>query len=151
MKIQTPNSRTRASAAFTLIEIVITLTIIAILAGGSMMMYSSLIDTAKDSRVSSDMEKISLALQSYEGRALRVPTTEQGLQALVDKPTIEPVPDNYRPFMEELPKDPWGQPYKYRTPPQKSKKGYDLWTVGPDGADGTDDDIGNWKKPAATK
>jgi general secretion pathway protein G len=149
MKIQTPHPLTRPAAAFTLIEIVITLTIIAILAGGSMMMYSSLIDTAKDSRVSADMDKIALALQSYEGRALRVPTTEQGLQALVEKPTIEPVPDNYRPFMEELPKDPWGQPYKYRFPAQKSKKSYDLWTVGPNGADGDEDDIGNWKKPAA--
>lgn len=149
MKIQTPRPHTRPAAAFTLIEIVITLTIIAILAGGSMMMYSSLIDTAKDSRVSADMDKIALALQSYEGRALRVPTTEQGLEALVEKPTLEPIPENYRPFMEELPKDPWGQAYKYRFPAQKSKKSYDIWTVGPDGAEGTEDDIGNWKKAAA--
>lgn len=149
MKIRHPKSNTPRAAAFTLIEIVITLTIIAILAGGSMMMYSSLIDTAKDSRVSADMDKISLALQSYEGRALRVPTTEQGLEALVEKPTLEPIPENYRPYMEELPKDPWGQPYKYRFPAQKSKKSYDLWTVGPDGAEGTDDDIGNWKKSTA--
>ncbi|MFN0080087.1 MAG: type II secretion system major pseudopilin GspG [Prosthecobacter sp.] len=149
MKIRSSNSKTLHTAAFTLIEIVITLTIIAILAGGSMMMYSSLIDTAKDSRVDADMDKIALALLSYEGRTLRVPTTEQGLQALVEKPTIEPIPDNYRPFMEELPKDPWGQPYKYRFPAQKSKKPYDIWTLGADGQDGTEDDLGNWKKTAA--
>ena len=149
MKIHNSKSNAFQTAAFTLIEIVITLTIIAILAGGSMMMYSSLIDTAKDSRVVADMDRIALALQSYEGRSLRMPTTEQGLQALVEKPTTEPIPDNYKQFMEELPKDPWGQPYKYRFPAQKSKKGFDVYSVGPDGAEGTDDDIGNWKKPTA--
>jgi len=134
------------AAAFTLIEIVITLTIIAILASGSIYLLKGQIDSAKDTRVDSDLQAIGLGLQSYESRALRKPTTEQGLKALVEKPTIEPVPENYRSFMKEMPKDPWGQEYKYRIPPQKSKDDYDLWSVGPDGQDGTDDDIGNWKK-----
>jgi len=151
MKIRTSHSPTRSAAAFTLIEIVITLTIIAILASGSIYLLKGQIDSAKDTRVDSDLQAIGLALQSYESRALRMPTTEQGLMALVEKPTLEPVPENYRAFMEELPKDPWGQPYKYRFPAQKSKKTYDLWTVGPDGQDGTDDDLGNWKKSAVAK
>jgi general secretion pathway protein G len=109
------------------------------------------IDSAKETRANSDLQAIGLALQSYEARTLRIPTTEQGLMALVEKPTLEPIPENYRAFMEELPKDPWGQPYKYRFPAQKSKKTYDLWTVGPDGQDGTDDDLGNWKKSAVAK
>ena len=149
MKIRTPHYLSRHSSAFTLIEIVITLTIIAILASGSVMMYKHLIDDAKTSRVDKDIQDIGLALQSYEGKALRKPTTEQGLAALVEKPTIEPVPDSYRPYMKELPKDPWGAPYKYRLPAQKSKDDYDVWSVGPDGADGTADDIGNWKPGAA--
>jgi len=151
MKIRIPHSPTRSAAAFTLIEIVITLTIIAILASGSIYLLKGQIDSAKDTRVDSDLQAIGLALQSYESRALRMPTTEQGLMALVEKPTLEPIPENYRAFMEELPKDPWGQPYKYRFPAQKSKKTYDLWTVGPDGQDGTDDDLGNWKKSAVAK
>jgi len=151
MKIRTSHSPTRSAAAFTLIEIVITLTIIAILASGSIYLLKGQIDSAKDTRVDSDLQAIGLALQSYESRALRMPTTEQGLMALVEKPTLEPIPENYRAFMEELPKDPWGQPYKYRFPSQKSKKAYDLWTVGPDGQDGTDDDLGNWKKSAVAK
>jgi general secretion pathway protein G len=149
MKIRTSHFPARRTAAFTLIEIVITLTIIAILASGSIYLLKGQIDSAKDTRVDSDLQAIGLALQSYESRALRMPTTEQGLMALVEKPTLEPIPENYRAFMEEMPKDPWGQPYKYRFPAQKSKKSYDLWTAGPDGADGTDDDLGNWKKSAA--
>lgn len=150
MKIRTSNLKThRSAAAFTLIEIVITLTIIAILASGSIYLLKGQIDSAKDTRVDSDLQAIGLALQSYESRALRMPTTEQGLMALVEKPTLEPIPENYRAFMEELPKDPWGLPYKYRFPAQKSKKPYDLWTAGPNGIDGDEDDLGNWKKSAA--
>lgn len=148
MKIRHSKSSTR-STAFTLIEIVITLTIIAILASGSIYLLKGQIDSAKDTRVDSDLQAIGLALQSYESRALRMPTTEQGLKALVEKPTIEPIPENYRAFMEEMPKDPWGQEYKYRFPAQKSKKPYDVWSVGADGQDGTEDDMGNWKKTAA--
>ncbi|WP_395717930.1 type II secretion system major pseudopilin GspG [Prosthecobacter sp.] len=147
MKIRTPHSKFRPG--FTLIEIVITLTIIAILASGSIYLLKGQIDSAKDTRVDSDLQAIGLALQSYESRALRMPTTEQGLKALVEKPTIEPIPENYRAFMEEMPKDPWGQEYKYRFPAQKSKKPYDVWSVGADGQDGTEDDMGNWKKTAA--
>ncbi|MBL9177118.1 MAG: type II secretion system major pseudopilin GspG [Verrucomicrobiaceae bacterium] len=148
MNIHTPQSPKQA-AAFTLIEIVITLTIIAILASGSIYLLKGQIDSAKDTRVDSDLQAIGLALQSYESRALRMPTTEQGLKALVEKPTIEPIPENYRAFMEDMPKDPWGQEYKYRFPAQKSKKPYDVWSMGADGQDGTEDDMGNWKKTAA--
>ncbi|MDI1312718.1 type II secretion system major pseudopilin GspG [Prosthecobacter sp.] len=149
MKIRTTHPQTRSAAAFTLIEIVITLTIIAILASGSIYLLKGQIDSAKDTRVDSDLQAIGLALQSYESRALRMPTTEQGLMALVEKPTLEPIPENYRAFMEELPKDPWGVPYKYRFPATKSKKPFDVWTAGPNGVDGDEDDLGNWKKTAA--
>lgn len=145
MKISTSPSSSRSAAAFTLIEIVITLTIIAILASGSIYLLKGQIDSAKDTRVGSDLQAIGLALQSYESRALRKPTTEQGLKALVEKPIIEPIPENYRAFMKEMPKDPWGMEYKYRLPAQKSKDDYDIWSAGPDGQDGTADDIGNWK------
>jgi type II secretion system protein G len=99
MKIRT--HRPTHAAAFTLIEIVITLTIIAILASGSIYLLKGQIDSAKDTRVDSDLQAIGLALQSYESRALRKPTTEQGLKALVEKPTTEPIPENYRAFMKD--------------------------------------------------
>jgi general secretion pathway protein G len=143
-KIQNPKS----APGFTLIEIVITLTIISILAAGSIYLLKGQVDSAKETRVDSDLAAIGIALQSYESRALRMPTTEQGLNALVEKPTIEPVPDRWRSFMEEVPTDPWGQPYRYRYPAVNSKKAYDVYSVGADGQDGTADDIGNWKTTA---
>ena len=149
MKLRTPN--TKLKAGFTLVEIVITLTIIAILSSGVIYMLKGQIDTAKDTRVDSDLGAIGIALQTYEARALRKPTTEQGLKALVEKPTIEPIPENYKATLKELPKDPWGQEYKYRVPAQKSKDDYDIWSVGADGQDGTEDDLGNWKRGTPTK
>lgn len=149
MKIPSlPHLRRSRRSAFTLIEIVIVLTIIAILGSGVMYMTKSWIDTSKETRVQSDLDKIATGLLGYESKALRLPTTEQGVKALVEKPTTEPVPERWSNFLEELPKDPWGQEYKYRLPGQKSKRGYDLWSVGPDGVDGNEDDIGNWKAAA---
>lgn len=133
---------------FTLIEIVIVLTILAILGGSAIYLLKGLPEGAKETRVDGDLAAISMALMSYEQRALRMPTTEQGLKALVERPATEPVPERWSAVMEDVPKDPWGQEYKYRYPAQKSKKSFDLWTMGKDGQDGTDDDIGNWKKTA---
>lgn len=137
------------AAGFTLIEIVIVLTIISILAAGSIYMLKGNVDVAKESRVESDLANISTQIQLYEARNMRVPTTEQGIKALVEKPTIEPIPERWMAFLEEVPKDPWGQEYKYRFPAQKSKKSYDIYSIGKDGVDGNEDDIGNWKATAA--
>jgi general secretion pathway protein G len=141
-------SSSRASRAFTLIEIVIVLTIISILAAGSIYMIKGNVDVAKETRVESDIQNISTQLQLYEARNMRPPTTEQGLKALVEKTTIEPVPEKFTQLLEEVPKDPWGAEYKYRYPAQKSKKQYDIYSMGKDGQDGTEDDIGNWKATA---
>ncbi len=136
---------------FTLIEIVIVLTILAILGGSAIYLLKGLPEGAKETRVEGDIKAIGLALMSYEQRAMRMPTTEQGLAALVEKPTLEPLPERWSAVMEELPKDPWMQEYKYVYPAVKSKKPYDLWSIGKDGKDGTEDDMGNWKPAAAAK
>lgn len=141
-----PLSRPRH--AFTLIEIVIVLTIISILAAGSIYMLKGNVDVAKETRVDGDLQNIMTQLQLYEARNMRPPTSDQGLKALVEKPTTEPLPEKWTALMEEVPKDPWGQEYKYRFPAQKSKKPYDVWSVGKDGVDGNEDDIGNWKATA---
>ncbi len=142
----------RASArGFTLIEIVIVLTILAILGGSAIYLLKGLPEGAKETRAEGDLNAFNIALMSYEQRALRLPTTEQGLMALVEKPTIEPIPERWSALLEEMPKDPWGMPYKYRYPATKSKKAYDIWTMGKDSQDGTEDDIGNWKKTEEAK
>jgi general secretion pathway protein G len=137
--------RTRPSAAFTLIEIVIVLTIISILAAGSIYLIKGNVDVAKETRVDGDIANIATQLQLYEARNLRLPTQDQGLMALVEKPTTEPQPERWTQLLEEMPRDPWGQDYRYRMPPQKSKKKYDLYSIGADGQEDSEDDIGNWK------
>lgn len=143
-----PHRRSLRKDAFTLIEIVIVLTIISILAAGSIYMLKGNVDVAKETRVEGDIQNISTQLQLYEARNLRVPTQEQGLKALVEKPTTEPMPERWTQLLEETPKDPWGMEYKYRYPATKSKKSFDIYSVGKDGVDGNEDDIGNWKAGA---
>jgi general secretion pathway protein G len=136
------------AAGFTLIEIVIVLTIISILAAGSIYMLKGNVDVAKETRVDGDLQNIMTQLQLYEARNMRAPTTEQGIKALVEKPTTEPLPEKWTALLEAVPKDPWGMEYKYRFPAQKSKKPYDVWSSGKDLTDGTEDDIGNWPQTA---
>ena len=138
--------RLARASGFTLIEIVIVLTIISILASGAIYMLKGNVDVAKEQKVEGDIQAIATQLQLYEARNLRPPTTEQGIKALVEKPTTEPQPERWTQLLEDMPKDPWGQEYKYRYPATKSKKPYDLFSIGKDGQEGTEDDIGNWKK-----
>ena len=86
-------------------------------------------------------------LGGYEFKHKMLPTSEQGLKALVTKPVTPPVPENWTPQLKQLPNDPWGNPFQYRyTPAKDGKSGtsFDIWSVGPDGASNTKDDIGNW-------
>lgn len=152
MKLPSPRllllSRRRHPQGFTLVELVLVLTILAVLMGAAIYQLnkSGFFEQAVDQTIKSDIDNtISIALESYRNAAGRFPTTEQGLEALVDKPTKDPIPDRWYAYLKEVPKDPWKQPYKYRYPATKSKDGYDVYSVGKDGQDGTEDDVGNWK------
>ncbi|MBL9132526.1 MAG: type II secretion system major pseudopilin GspG [Verrucomicrobiaceae bacterium] len=150
MKIRHQKTKIQNSSGFTLIEIVIVLTIIVILSAGVIKLLKGNVEFTKELTTEQGIEKIATQIQLYEARNMRPPTTEQGIKALVEKPTIEPVPERWMPFLEEVPKDAWGNEYKYRYPAQKSKKSYDLYSTGANGIEGDEDDIGNWK-PGATK
>lgn len=143
--------RSRASAGFSLIEIIIAITIVGIMAATAVSMLSGNIDDAREKSAMADIDAMSTQLIVYEGRAGRPPTTEQGIKALWEKPSAEPIPDRWIPLLTEEKKDPWSQPYKYEYPAKRSKKSYDIWSVGKDGQDGTEDDIGNFKNSAAAK
>jgi general secretion pathway protein G len=140
------SSLRRRSRGFTLIELVLVLSIIAILVAAVALNSKGFLDTAHDTTLQSDIQRISVALTAYEAGAGRPPSTDQGLDALVNKPTKGIIPDKWHAYLDELPTDPWKQPYHYRYPATKSKKQYDIWSVGPDGQDNTADDVGNWKK-----
>ena len=142
--------RFRKSKGFTLVEMVVVLAIIAILGGAAIYKLTGTLEGAKQDRIPEDLRAIEIALTQYQSRALQVPTTEQGLQALMTRPETEPLPERWIQVMEEIPKDPWGKVYQYEAPAQRSTKAYDLYSFGPDGVK-SEDDIGNWKAAAKPK
>ncbi len=103
------------------------------------------VDEAQTVRVEADLTAIRTQLMMYEARAGELPTTAQGVHALVERPTAEPAPRSWRQLLEAEPLDPWQRPYRYEQPARRSTRdAYDLWSTGPDGIDGTADDIGNF-------
>ncbi len=130
-----------SSKGFTLLEIVIVLGIIAVILGGSIAVVGKMGNSAKLQRVTSDFNTISSAVKMYKLNAGTVPTTQQGLDALVKKPASTPVPKRWTQVATEVPMDPWQQPYLYRYPGKKDAGEFEIYTKGPDGQDGTEDDI----------
>ena len=112
--------------------------IISVLVGSAIYMLAGNIDVAKEQRVGSDIEAIKMQLRTYEMLNYRMPTTEQGLKALVSQPTTEPRPRRWKQLMKEVPLDPWGNEYVYRNP-GKGGGGFDLYSLGPDGKESDDD------------
>ena len=131
---------------FTLIELMVVLVIIGLLAA---LIVPNVMDRADDARVTAartDVGNLMQALKLYRLDNQRYPTGEQGLQALVAKPTVGPVPPNWKPYLEKLPNDPWGRAYQYLNPGVKGE--IDVMSFGADGqpgGEGKDADIGSWQ------
>ncbi len=141
MKIQSPYRHLRRAAGFTLLEMVIVLGIIAILLGGSIALIGGVGDGAKLQRVRSDFQSVGSALNTYRVNAGRYPTTQQGLAALVDKPTSTPVPRDWVRISKKIPVDPWQNAYGYKFPGSKDPSEFELISNGPDGIPNTPDDL----------
>ncbi len=141
MKIQKPSANFRRSSGFTLLEIVIVLGIIAVLLGGSIMLLKNVGSGAKLQRVDADFNAVGSALMTYKINAGNYPTTQQGLQALVTKPTSSPVPRRWTELSKKIPLDPWQNPYGYRFPGKKDASEFELYSKGPDSIEGTADDL----------
>jgi general secretion pathway protein G len=134
----------KTNAAFTLLEIMLVVMIIAILAGSAIYLMRGQVDQAAIVRAEGDIQLIKTNLGFYAVRNGTAPTTAQGLNALVTRPSGEPQPRKWSQLLPEVPLDPWGQPYHLRNPATMSKDGYDVFSSGPDRQPGTADDIGNW-------
>ena len=132
--------RRLSQSGYTLFEIMLVLGIIAVLVGSAIYMLVGNIDVAKEQRVDSDVEAISMQLRTYEMLNYRMPSTEQGLKALVSQPTTEPRPRRWKQLMKTVPVDPWGNEYVYRNP-GKGGASFEIYSLGPDGKE-SDDDAG---------
>jgi len=132
----------RREHGFTLVELLLVVTIIGILAGAVMVNFGGQTQKAKIIRAKSDITSIQTALSIYEISIGSYPTSDQGLQALVEDPGVEGWTDPFIP--KKSIKDPWGNEYRYSNPGDKSGFDYDLYSVGLDGQEGSEDDIGNW-------
>lgn len=141
MKIHRPSRHHRSAGGFTLLEMVIVLGIIAMILGGAIFAMKGIGDSAKLSQVDSDFKSLDTALMSYKLNAGNFPTTQQGLRALVEKPTTTPVPRRWSKISTKVPQDPWKQDYTYRFPGKKNANEYEIISKGPDGLDNTADDL----------
>jgi general secretion pathway protein G len=133
--------RQRPRPGFTLLEIVIVLGIIAVILGGSIAMLKNLGEGAKIQRVDNDFQNIESAVRSYAMLAGNPPTSAQGLKALFVKPASPPVPKRWASAGKDVPLDPWGEPYKYRNPGKIDGSTFEIYTLGKDKQEGTDDDM----------
>jgi general secretion pathway protein G len=140
----TPTNRKRRG--FTLVEILVVITIVVLLAGLAITNLNKVLGNSQaDVARLFVNQSLKTALVTYRLNLGSYPTTDEGLQALITAPSAKA--DRWRgPYIEgnKIPLDPWSQPYQYRCPGVHNKDGYDLWSMGPDQKDQTDDDIGNW-------
>lgn len=127
-------------AGYTLFEIMLVLGIISVLVGSAIYLVVGNLDVAKMQRVDTDFQTISTQLKTYQMSNRSFPTTQQGLEALVSRPTVEPKPRRWVQLMKTVPPDPWGKPYQYAYP-GKTNTTFDLYSFGPDGVSDTEDDI----------
>lgn len=137
----------RRQSGFTLLEIMIVVVIIGIFATVVIVNVAGDTHKARVVKAKSDIQTMSLALERYKMDNFSYPSTEQGLDALVNQPSGDPTAKNWKEggYVDRLQKDPWGNPYQYLQPGEHGK--FDIFSLGRDGevgGDGENADIGNW-------
>jgi general secretion pathway protein G len=136
----------RLRRGFTLIELMVVLVIIGVLAA---LIVPNVLERTDDARVvaaRTDVNNLMQALKLYRLDNQRYPAAEQGLTALVTKPSSGPIPPNWKRYLDKLPNDPWGRPYQYLSPGLHGE--VDVLSFGADGqpgGEGRDADVGSWQ------
>ena len=140
--------KVKHSAGFSLVEILVVLVIMGLLISVVAPTVLNQADDARVQKVQADFKAIGTALKLYRLDNYVYPTSEQGLEALVEASTLDPEPRNFKKggYLPELPLDPWGRPYLYLSPGENGE--FDLYSLGADGlsgGEGQNADVGNWK------
>ena len=138
----------RRQGGFTLIEVMVVIAIIGILAALIVPKIMNRPDQARRVAATQDIATVMQALKLYRLDNGRYPTTDQGLRALTERPTTDPIPNNWKDggYLERMPNDPWGAPYQYLNPGVHGE--IDVFSYGADGkagGEGNDADIGSWQ------
>ncbi len=136
-------NRRRRRGGFTLIELLLVLVILSVLAAVVVPKFTRRSEQARITAARTDIANLEVALDAFEIDTGRYPTTQEGLEALVEEPSG--VRDWRGPYIKRgAPGDPWGNPYLYKQPGDHNSASYDLHCYGPDGQSGGGDDIDNW-------
>jgi general secretion pathway protein G len=136
----------RRVVGFTLVEVMVVVVIIGVLAALIVPRVLGRSDEARATAAKHDIAAIMQSLKLYRLDNGRYPTSDQGLQALVTKPERPPLPANWKPYLDKLPKDPWGSPYQYLNPGVHGE--IDVFSLGAEGQAGAaaaDSVIGSWQ------
>ncbi len=140
----------KGQRGFTLIEMMVVVVIIGVLGAIVVPQFMSRPDQAKVTAAKTEIQAIATSLEMYRLDNAYYPSTQQGLEALIQRPVGAPPARNWNPqgYLKSLPVDPWGTPYQYLNPGVRAANGgYDLYSLGADGVtggEGTAADIGNW-------
>ena len=141
-------------SGFTLLEVMVVIVILGIMASMVVPKLMGATGKAATQKAISDITQLEQLLDMYKLDNFTYPSTEQGLEALVEKPSIDPEPRNYQEggYIRRLSKDPWGRDYQYRSPGENGE--VDIFTLGADGqegGEGSNTDIGNWNMDDLSK
>jgi len=133
--------------AFTLLELLLVILIIGVLAAVVVQRFVGVGEEAKTAAARAQINAFEGALERYKLHMDKFPTTEEGLQVLTRAPDDEEEAENWKgPYLAKtaIPKDPWKHDYIYKCPGEVNETSYDIICLGPDGEEGTDDDINSW-------
>jgi general secretion pathway protein G len=144
-RIRRHNGQRAIQRGFTLIEVMVVIVILGVLAALVVPRVMNRPDEARVVAARQDIASVLQALKLYRLDNSRYPSTEQGLAALVTRPSIDPQPGNWKSYLDKVPTDPWGKPYQYLSPGVRGE--IDVFSLGADsqpGGNGVDADIGSW-------
>jgi general secretion pathway protein G len=134
-------------SGFTILELLLVLAILAVLAGIVASRFTGQSRSAKIKAAQTQLQNLNLALNRFEVDMGRFPTSTEGLRVLLERPGDNNATKSWQgPYLDgnAIPLDQWNNPWNYRQPGQRRPEGFDLWSNGPDGREGGNDDIANW-------